>query len=83
MGRDSCWTAKRGSFGARNRGCPCKEGKGSEGGAVGRPGSITCRERSLSLFGSFFSFFFRKVPLLCALPPGPMQRCPNLSTEEA
>ena len=30
-----------------------------------------------------FSFLFRKVPLLGALPPGPMQRCPNLSTEEA
>ena len=29
------------------------------------------------------SFLFRKVPLLGALPPGPMQRCPNLSTEEA
>ena len=30
-----------------------------------------------------FSFLFRKVPLLGALPPGPMQRYPNPSAEEA
>ena len=47
---------KRGSFGAKIRGCPCIEGKGSEGGAVGRPGNTACRERSLSLFGSYFFF---------------------------
>ena len=27
MGRDSCWTAKRGNIGAKIRECPCKEGK--------------------------------------------------------
>ena len=47
---------KRGSFVAKIRGCPCKEGKGSEGGAVGRPGNTACRECSLSLFGSYFFF---------------------------
>ena len=30
-----------------------------------------------------FSFLFHKVPPLCALPPGQMQRCPNLSAAEA
>ncbi len=56
VGRGGCWTAKRGSFGAKNRGYPCKEGKGAEGGAVGRPGNTACRECSLSLFGSYFFF---------------------------
>ena len=32
---------------------------------------------------AIFSFLFHKVPPLCALPPGPMQRFPNLSAEEA